>query len=152
MPCPVMKKCWFIAAPAARKKRTPKPHNAAAIRSADKSPARLENGSGARADRMPDKGTANQLTAQAEFARPIFQTGNQGDLSKASPAACFFASFFAPKKEVRDCQGAHSPLILFRGAPPSGAPSPCACTLPGVGGATPHPLRGSSPLRRGAKK
>ena len=51
------------------------------------------------------------------IARPISQMGNPGDLSKASPAACFFASFFAPKKEVRDCQGAHSPLILFRGAP-----------------------------------
>ena len=49
--------------------------------------------------------------------------GNQGDLSKASPAACFFASFFAPKKEVRDCQGAHSPLILFRGA--TGRALPC---------------------------
>ena len=103
--------------PAARKKRTPKPHDTAAIRSADKSPARLENGSGARADRMPNKGTPRLLPTNAEFARPIFQMGNQGDLSKASPAACFFASFFASKKEVRDCQGAHSPLILFRGAP-----------------------------------
>ena len=60
---------------------------------------------------------APPITRRTRIARPISQMGNPGDLSKASPAACFFASFFAPKKEVRDCQGAHSPLIQFRGAP-----------------------------------
>ena len=144
--------------PATRKKRTPKPHDTAAIRSADKSPARLENGSGARADRMPDKGTANPLPTNAEFARPIFQTGNHGDLSKASPAACFFASFFAPKKEVRDCQGAHSPLIQFRGAPTTAQPPPAAAhcrelaSPPQSALRLPAPLCGGEfPLRRGAR-
>ena len=52
-------------------------------------------------------------------------------MSKASPAACFFASFFAPKKEVQDCQGAHSPLIQFHGAPAGRCFIPCGNTPPG---------------------
>ena len=87
---------------------------------------------------------------RTRIARPISQTGNQGDLSKASPAACFFASFFAPKKEVQDCQGAHSPLILFRGAPTRALLYLAAICRRNMG----YPsvtFGNSSPLRRGAK-
>ena len=87
---------------------------------------------------------------RTRIARPIFQMGNQGDLSKASPAACFFASFFAPKKEVRDCQGAHSPLIQFRGAPAGRCYTLRQHAVATLG--YPSVTYGdSSPLRRGAK-
>ena len=76
--------------------------------------------------------------------------GNQGDLSKASPAACFFASLFAPKKEVQDCQGAHSPLIQFRGAPAGRCYTLRQHAVATLG--YPSVTYGdSSPLRRGAK-
>ena len=120
------------ATPAAQKKKGAKPRRAAAIRSADKSPARLGNGSGARADKMPSKGRAIKHPADA-YRAPHFPNGQSRGFVQSESGRMLFrflpraqdnfrcnvppAQPVAPKKEVRDCQGAHSPLIQFSGAP-----------------------------------
>ena len=95
--------------PAARKKRTPKPHDTAAIRSADKSPARLENGSGARADRMPDKGTAKLLTAQADSRAPFSKWAIKGICPKRVRPHAFSLPFSRRKRKCGIVKGRIAP-------------------------------------------
>ena len=95
--------------PATRKKRTPKPLDAAAIRSADKSPARLENGSGARADRMPDKGTAKLLTAQADSRAPFSKWAIKGICPKRVRPHAFSLPFSRRKRKCGIVKGRIAP-------------------------------------------
>ena len=95
--------------PAARKKRPSKPHNAAAIRSADKSPARLENGSGARADARPIKGRANLLTTQAGSRAPFSKRAIKGICPKRVRPHAFSLPFSRRKRKCGIVKGRIAP-------------------------------------------